>query len=522
MQRKRLFVLMAAWLPLQALADVTEVTLYPNQAAVTREETATLVAGAGVIEIRDLPASLMDRTLRVSVLGDDTAVVREVNLVSEQTAQAQASKLKELRAALQAVTDDIGARDDAIRAWRYRLDLLDRLTTADGEAPLPDDIGATADSLFQQAEQSLTNIRRIEQEKRGLVEEQSRIQRELDSLRDAPKVVKHLTVGYSAERASEVTLEIEYQTRNAGWTSAYDARLNTDTSELQLVHQAVVHQNTGEDWTGVSLALSTANPDVGGRLPDPPPWILRPQPQPLMGKAMEADVMSMAPQMAREERAQAEPEQAVLVTNGLTQHFQIPGVLSLADGTRDKRLTVTDYELPAKVSRRMVPALSSLGYVFGEATFQGESTLPAAQVSLYQDGQFVGQSWLDQTEPGAPLAMSFGVDDRVTVKVIRDQDQRGEKGLISDEPYLERVNRFEITNAHASPIDIRVIDRLPVSRHDDIEVTYQDITTPYQDNVDDKPGIIAWERVIAPGRTITLTAGFEVRVPEGQDLPPLP
>ncbi len=522
MQRKRLFVLMAAWLPLQSLADVTAVTLYPNQAAVTREETATLMAGAGVIEIRDLPASLMDRTLRVSVLGDASAVVREVNLVSEQTAQAQAGKLKELRAALQAVTDDIGARDDAIRAWRHRLDLLDRLTTADGEAPLPDDIGATADSLFQQAERSLTNIRRIEQEKRGLVEEQNRIQRELDSLRDAPKVVKHLSVGYSAERASEVTLEIHYQTRNAGWASAYDARLNTDTSELRLVHQAVVHQNTGEDWHDVTLALSTANPDVGGRLPDPPPWILLPPPTPLMGKAMEADALSLSAAPAREERRRAPVEQAALVTNGLTQHYQVAGTLSLGDGTRDKRLTVSGYELPAKVSRRMVPALSSLGYVFGEAIYQGESTLPPAQASLFQDGQYVGQAWLQQTEPGAPIALSFGVDDRVTVKVVREQDQRGERGLISEQPYLERVNRFEISNAHQRPIDIRVLDRLPVSRHDDIEVSYQDITSPYQENVDDKPGIIAWDRVIAPGRTITLTAGFEVRVPEGQALPPLP
>ncbi|MDC0661272.1 mucoidy inhibitor MuiA family protein [Marinobacter sp. SS21] len=522
MQRTRLYVLLAAWLPLPTLAEVTAVTLYPNQAAITREEPAQLVAGAGTVEIRNLPAGLIDRTLRVAVLGDPSALVREVNLVSEQTTEAQASKLKELRTALQAVTDDIRAQDDAIRAWRYRLDLLDRLTTGNGEAPLPDDIDATADSLFQQAEQSLSNIRRIEQDKRTLVEEQDRIQRELDALQDVPRVVKHLSVGYSAERAVDVTLQIQYQTRHAGWASAYEARLDTDSSELRLVHQAVVHQNTGEDWREVQLALSTANPDVGGRLPDPPPWILLPPPQPLMGKAMEADEISLSAAPAREERSRAQVQQATLVTNGLTQHYQVPGALSLGDGTRDKRLTVSSYELPAKVSRRMVPALASLGYVYGEATYQGESTLPPAQASLFQDGQYVGQAWLQQTEPGTPIALSFGVDDRVTVKVIRDQDQRGEKGLISEEPYLERVNRFEISNAHDRPIDIRVLDRLPVSRHDDIEVSYQDITTPYQEHVDDKPGIIAWDRVIAPGRTITLTAGFEVRVPEGQTLPPLP
>lgn len=523
MGRKRLVLMMAAWLPLQAMADITAVTLYPNQAAVTREEAARLSAGSGQIEIRNLPAGLMERTLRVSVLGSNSAVVREVNLVSEQTTEAQAEKLTELRNALQTVTDTIGAHDDAVRAWRYRLDLLDRLTTAEGESALPDDINATADSLFGQAQKSLSNIRRIEQEKRQLVEEQDRIKRELAALSNVPKEVKHLTVGYSAEQAADVTVVLEYQTRNAGWTSAYEARLDTVGDRLALVHQAVVHQNTGENWSGVSLSLSTSNPDVGGQLPDPAPWILQPAPQPLMGKAMmEADMAVMPAAPAREQHFGAAQQGAALVSNGLTQHYQVPGELTLADGVRDKRLTVSQYDLGAKVSRRIVPALSSLGYVYGEASYDGESTLPAAQVALYQDGQFVGQNWLEQTEPGESLAMSFGVDDRVTVKVVREQDQRGEKGILSGQPYLERLNRYDVTNAHTSPIDIRVIDRLPVSRHDDIEVSYQGITTPYQENIDDKPGVIAWDRVIAPGRTVTLKAGFEVKVPEGQDLPYIP
>lgn len=522
MERKRLFLMMAAWLPLQALADVTAVTLYPGQAAVTREESASLTAGNGEISVRNLPAGLLEQTLRVSVVGSDSAVVREVNLVSEQTTEAQAEKLTELRNALQTVTDDIGAHDDAIRAWRYRLDLLDRLTTADGEASLPENIGATADSLFDQAQKSLSSIRRIEQEKRALVREQDRIKRELAALSNVPREVKHLTVGYSADQAADVTVVLEYQTRNAGWTSAYEARLDTTDNQLQLVHQAVVHQNTGEDWKGVSLNLSTGNPDVGGQLPDPAPWILHPAPQPVLGKAMEADMMAMPATRAREERAVAAPQQAALVSNGLTQYYQVPGELTLVDGVRNKRLTVSQYDLDTTISRRIVPALSSLAYIHGESEYAGESTLPAARVALYQDGQFVGQSWLEQTEPGEALAMSFGVDDQVTVKVVREQDQRGEKGILSGQPYLERLNRYDVTNAHENPIDLRVIDRLPVSRHDDIEVSYQDITTPYQENVDDKPGIIAWDRTIGAGRTVTLKAGFEVRVPEGQDLPYIP
>lgn len=526
MGRKRLVILMASWLPLTALADVTAVTLYPGQASVTREEHATVKAGDGTIEIRNLPAGLMEHSLRVTVMGADGTMVREVNVASEQTTEAQAQKLTELRNALQAVEDDIQSHDDAIRAWHYRLDLLDRYTRSEGEGELPANIAATADSLFDQASKSLSNIRRIEQEKRLLVAEQDRLKRELASLNQTPKMVKNLAIGYSSTVAADVTVRLQYQTRNAGWNSAYEARLDTAANELGLIHQAVVYQNTGEDWGNVALNLSTANPDVGGRLPDPAPWIINPppRPEPMLGKAMEMDSMAMAPatRMPQEEQRVAQAQTANLETTGLTQSYRIPGHVSLIDGTHGKHLTVSEFQLPAKVSRHLVPALSSLGYVFGEAKYGGEATLPAAQVTLYQDNQFIGQSWLDQTEPGETLAMSFGVDDKVTVEVVRESDQRGERGLISGQPYLERVTRYDVTNAHTGPIDLRVVERLPVSRHDDIQVTYQDITTPYQDSVDDKPGIIAWDRVVAPGRTVTFRAGFEVRVPEGQDLPYLP
>lgn len=524
MKRNRLVLMMAAWLPLQALADVTAVTLYPGQASVTREESATLQPGAGTLEIADLPAGLMERTLRVSLAGTDAALVRDVRVVRKQTSEAQASQLRELRDQLQQVNDSIGAHNDAVRAWRYRLDLLDRWTSGDGEVTLPDNLNTTADSVFDQAQKSLTNIRRIEQEKRDLVREQDRLKRELAALGDRPREVAHLSVGYTADRAADVTVKLEYQTRNAGWSSAYEARLDSEDERLQLIHQAVVHQNTGEDWNDVQVSLSTGNPAVGGRLPDPSPWILQPRPQPqpeMLSKSMVMD--SAAPATAEmQARGFAGRQTADLVSTGLTQQYQLAGTLSLADGVRDQRLTVSEHDLAARLSRRVVPALSSLGYVFGEADYQGEATLPAAEVALYQDGQYVGQHWLEQTEPGQPLAMAFGVDDRLSVKVVREQDQRGEKGILSGRPYLERMNRFEITNAHDQAVDIRVIDRLPVSRHDDIEVSYQGISEPYQSDIDDKPGVIAWDRQIGAGETLTLKAGFEVKVPEGQDLPYLP
>ena len=45
-------------------------------------------------------------------------------------------------------------------------------------------------------------------------------------------------------------------------TPLYDLRVNTTNNQINLNYLAEVNQNTGEDWTGVALTLSTAKPGM--------------------------------------------------------------------------------------------------------------------------------------------------------------------------------------------------------------------------------------------------------------------
>jgi hypothetical protein len=63
-----------------------------------------------------------------------------------------------------------------------------------------------------------------------------------------------------------VTIRIEYQVAAARWAPSYVARIDGDRAEMQL--RAVVAQKTGEDWNGVALRLSTAEPAQFTQLPE--------------------------------------------------------------------------------------------------------------------------------------------------------------------------------------------------------------------------------------------------------------
>ena len=80
--------------------------------------------------------------------------------------------------------------------------------------------------------------------------------------------------------ADRAHLEVQYMVPGARWAPAYHVRLGQG-GDASFGMRAVVAQQTGEDWSGVVLALSTANVQSWSELPDMPSIrIGRRQPRP--------------------------------------------------------------------------------------------------------------------------------------------------------------------------------------------------------------------------------------------------
>lgn len=69
------------------------------------------------------------------------------------------------------------------------------------------------------------------------------------------------------EPGAEVELEVEYEVPGAVWVPAYRLLHRRGEHEGRLVMRASIAQRTGEDWTGVSVGLATADLRRGTDLP---------------------------------------------------------------------------------------------------------------------------------------------------------------------------------------------------------------------------------------------------------------
>jgi hypothetical protein len=81
-------------------------------------------------------------------------------------------------------------------------------------------------------------------------------------------------VNVEAAATGKGKLLLSYWMSNAGWTPSYNARVEEITDPLKLEYQAMVHQNTGEDWSNVGMSIATGTPSKNRSKPTLQPKVL--------------------------------------------------------------------------------------------------------------------------------------------------------------------------------------------------------------------------------------------------------
>ena len=256
-------------------SQISEVTVYARGARVRRVMTIALAPGAARVRIADLPAAVIDDTVRIEATGDALVSALHVGLDAPPSEAAAGEEAPEVR----------GARERVARAAAEveRLDAaLAILAAAPIALPLPErDAAPPAWRAVVAARQALVGLRA--ERELALRDQVAAARREADAAQRALAAVvdrdrragsargarlhelrKHVELDIAGSGA--VTLALEYQVAAARWAPSYVARIDGDAVAFEL--RAVVAQDTGEDWTGVALRLSTAEPERFGALPE--------------------------------------------------------------------------------------------------------------------------------------------------------------------------------------------------------------------------------------------------------------
>src|SRR5260221_669348 len=281
-------------------------------------------------------------------------------------------------------------------------------------------------------------------------------------------------------------------------------------------------RSTSRAWARLPRARRNARRNLPPAQPRPSPqgperrrWKLSlPDPRANAGAGSEMSYRAAAApavlkrQMADERKADAPVE----VQSTFATEFEVPGAVSLPSDGRKLTVVLAKLSLPAKMRLRVVPRLDPQAVGTAEAE-RPEGVWLAGDIQLYRDGNYVGAtSWNPQSS--AALTLPFGRDSLVRVKVDRAKDRNGSGGLIGQRHEREGSDRYTLTIFHKAPVELLVLESSPVSTNDQIRVEAKFDPKPTSENWEERQGVVAWARAIAPNETLKFSVSYAIGYPK--------
>ncbi len=547
----------AAQSPLHAQAvdgRVTHVTLYRGQAQVTRSIPVDGDAGAREIVVGNLPEQIVPNSLFAE--GGDALDVRAVRFRTRAVGEAPRDEVRQLDQKIQEIQrqSELTAKRQALLAKRTEyLGKLEGFVAPTAQSDLTKGV-LDAEALERLTKFTFQQHDKIAEDEVELARQTADLNAQLVLLNrqrgeitaGAERTVREAVLFVEKHAAPAAELRLSYLVTNCGWSPSYTMRAAGDRKQVRVEYNALIQQLSGEDWTGVSLTLSTASPSLAAAGPGLAPFHVTlsaspdGQQQAAFGNgAYRAQVVDQLGQLnaQRFEYANAAANAVAFDdrnrlawdlnvygcsvqqlelncpawTIGVLRAemmgveapsiaYQLSGGVSLASRSDQQMVRVMQADMRSEFYHVAVPVLTSFVYREAELLNGSDEDLLAGPMTVYLDGRFVGQGEIPTVARGQRFVVGFGADPQLRTRrelVEKKDDLQGGN----------RETRFEyrlvIENYSGEAMPVRVLDRLPHADNGaDVEVTLGKLSDPLSDDMlyqreERLMGLLRWD-VSAP------------------------
>lgn len=521
--------------PQKVVSSIGDVTVFSDRALVRRTAELRIPAGETTLVFSDLPAATDPASIQVS--GSGAFTLRDVRVATRQLSRDVSAERKALEDERRGYEASMAIEADRVREAeaerRFVDDMAKRVTSSasdDETAPLDTAAWARMLDFYRGRYQALNlAVREAKARITTLQAEIDRVNRELRALGGGSGMtIVEAELSLEATAPTAARLELSYIVSGPSWRPDYVVRADSDGGKLSLHYRATVRQSTGEDWSGVSLSLSTARPQAGGSAPELEPWYVDVYSPPVAYRESAKESRAMAAPapaaMAQDELFETAAEApamgyagSVASVGATAVTFSVPGATVVASDNRDRTVTIAMLDLPVSYSYVAVPKLSPYAYFRAEATNDSEYPLLAGQSHVYVDGGYVADSAIGAVPPGGGFSADLGVDEAVSVEreLVKKFDET--TGVVAKKQKTTWRYAIGVKNGKRTAVRLVVTDQLPISANEQIVVKgiepawTKDTATLAKGEAES----FVWTLDLGPGQETSLPLSFSVEYPKG-------
>lgn len=515
---------------------ISEVTVYRSGAKVSSTATVRVPAGQSEVVFENLSPYFNANSLQVRIAGSST-LISAIFQMKTPGPGPESPRAPVLRDSLVLLGDDLTRIRDERDVLNSENSLISNKMNQIGTL-LPGASTTITLSVTELRELSTFYRQRLMEIKdrllqlsikeRKINELYRKIQETLTRLQpNAANQTGEIILKIDAATAQSLEITCTYLISQAGWTPLYDLRSEGLDKALRLTYKANVRNQSGFDWKDVKLHLSTANPLVNNNRPVLNPVFVDFRPlyvqQGLDKQLNEVNTYNMAQVQTRDlsrARSADEAELDDIVFNpappetnqdDFITNFDLAKPQNILANGQDNVVTVDEQDIPAEYEYHAVPKLDAAVFLLAKVADYGKYNLLPGTANIFYQDTYIGQTFLNPQTVADTMLISLGRDEQITIKRVQPKDLTERKKVFSSSIRETYMYEISVKNNKTIPIKLTILDQIPVSKQESIEVTL-DEKDGAEYNKDF--GKLKWELQIPANQSKRLRFSYSVKYPK--------
>ena len=507
-------------------AKISSAVIYLTGAEINRSTKINLKAGRNELTFENISSKLNTKSIRVT-LDEGVELLSISTKMNYLTKVEELPRIKQLRDSLQIVSRRIKNFADLTDAYNIEKQMLLANTSIGGE----DNGVAIAElqlaSNFYRTKiiEINTKLSDIQFQTFDLNKKQQKLQNELNELNAQSNYSRsEIIILLSAKNAGSTNIKLKYLVNDAGWSPAYDIKAEDTDKPVVLVYRAKVFNNTGIDWFNMDITLSTADHTLNITKPDIQPWSLTYYSYTYNnissgeGYTQNAFVPNQEVTWDYEEQVQSNvtgtelDNYAKATVPELNAEFEIDRKYTIPSDDKPYLVDVDKHELPATFKHFAVTKLDKDVFLLARITGWEDLNLVDGPANIYYAGTYLGQSFINTRNVKDTLDLPLGRDGKVLVTRTKLKDY-SKTQFVGNKRKETLTYELVAKNNRKSAIDIDILDQIPISQTDEIEVKVLEISDA---KYNEETGELKWHYRLQAGESKKIRLSFSIKYPKNK------
>jgi len=504
--------------------EISSVVVYTEGAEISHQFDMQISQGRNLIVLKNLSSKLDPKSIRVNV--DIELSVLSVNhKIDFLTVETEKPRVRQVRDSLKIINASEVILRNELDALKIQKELLLKNQNIGGteNGTSIAELQKAADFFQSRVFDINKRISKIQLE----IDEFARIAQKLNSELFELNALQNyqrseIIILLTSEKPMKTNIDIKYYVSDAGWAPFYEIRAEEIDRPLNLHYRARVFNNTDIDWKNISIALSTADPNKSVNYPEIRPWKLNFY----SGAASIADrnpyqtanLNENYKMQQMEQTKSAQQRGSVMFVPISVSELSIELPLNLKytipSDAKPYIVEVAEYELQATYMHICVPKVEKSVYLMAQIVDWEDLNLVEGEANVYFAETYVGKSYIYSREVSDTLNLSLGRDRKVVVTRSKVKDYTSKQFIGSKTKETFRYH-YEVKNNRKAPINIEIIDQVPVSENSEIEVFVEEISKADHYVL---TGMLHWRYNIQPDQKQSFEMQYSVRYPRNKQV----